>query len=377
MKTYKLKDILAIKTGKAPKNKKQGNIPVYSSGGIISFTDDYIVKSTSILLPRVGTLDSIFYVNSKTWVTDNMYHSKIFNNEIDPKYLYYYLKSIDFSSKHSKTSQPKMTINDYYDITLLIPDKSIQTKIRILLDVIESKIEVNNKINDNLEKQMKLIYKYWFDDFNFIDKSKKPYKANGGAMIWNEELKKEIPKGWTIKTLSELLVKNKDKFDFSSILPTIDLSVMVPNKMTISQHNWSSEFSSNLFKMEQGDILFGSIRPYLHKAGFAPFDGVVAGTVHSFKPINNNYYNFSLITICRDVFFDYAVQMSYGTRMPVVNDVALLNYKIPYNEDVIKDFNKINILKIMSKLINENIKLINLKNQLLPLLMNGQVTIED
>ncbi|WP_429976933.1 hypothetical protein [Mycoplasmopsis bovis] len=224
---------------------------------------------------------------------------------------------------------------------------------------------------------MKLIYKYWFDDFNFIDKSKKPYKANGGAMIWNEELKKEIPKGWTIKTLSELLVKNKDKFDFSSILPTIDLSVMVPNKMTISQHNWSSEFSSNLFKMEQGDILFGSIRPYLHKAGFAPFDGVVAGTVHSFKPINNNYYNFSLITICRDVFFDYAVQMSYGTRMPVVNDVALLNYKIPYNEDVIKDFNKINILKIMSKLINENIKLINLKNQLLPLLMNGQVTIED
>ncbi|WP_280124878.1 restriction endonuclease subunit S [Mycoplasmopsis bovis] len=300
----------------------------------------------------------------------------------DPHFIYYYLTDRKQISKmqilaESSTTYPTLSLENIENFEIELPNINVQVHIGKLLSSIDKKINLNNKINDNLEKQMKLIYKYWFDDFNFIDKSKKPYKANGGAMIWNEELKKEIPKGWTIKTLSELLVKNKDKFDFSSILPTIDLSVMVPNKMTISQHNWSSEFSSNLFKMEQGDILFGSIRPYLHKAGFAPFDGVVAGTVHSFKPINNNYYNFSLITICRDVFFDYAVQMSYGTRMPVVNDVALLNYKIPYNEDVIKDFNKINILKIMSKLINENIKLINLKNQLLPLLMNGQVTIED
>ncbi|MCE6056229.1 restriction endonuclease subunit S [Mycoplasmopsis agalactiae] len=222
MKTYKLKDILAIKTGKAPKSKNQGNIPVYSSGGIISFTDDYIVKSTSILLPRVGTLDSIFYVNNKTWVTDNMYHSKIFNNEIDPKYLYYFLKSIDFSSKHSKTSQPKMTINDYYDITLLIPDKSIQTKIRMLLDVIESKIDVNNKINDNLLKQINLIYDWWFERFNFPDENSKPFKMNGGKLVFNESINKKIPINWKVETLFEnslstILSPGVDKFNTEKI----------------------------------------------------------------------------------------------------------------------------------------------------------------
>ncbi|WP_193741212.1 restriction endonuclease subunit S, partial [Metamycoplasma auris] len=143
MKIYKLKDVLEIKTGKEFKNKSIGWTPVYSSGGIISYINDYMVDFPSVLLPRVGTLDSIFYVDNKVWVTDNMYYSKIYDNIVNPKYLYFYLKTIDFSSKHSKTTQPKMTIRDYYDIAIPIPNKIKQDRIVSFFNYIESKIELN------------------------------------------------------------------------------------------------------------------------------------------------------------------------------------------------------------------------------------------
>ena len=102
-------------------------------------------------------------------------------------------------------------------------------------------------------------------------------------MVWNEQLKRDIPEGWEIKSLTEILQKNTDVFDYQSTQPAVDLSIMPSNSITILQLNSSDSFTTNLFAMKKGDIRFGSIRPYLHKAGFAPCDGVVARTVHSFR----------------------------------------------------------------------------------------------
>ena len=77
--------------------------------------------------------------------------------------------------------------------------------------------------------------------------------------------------------------KNTDVFDYQSTQPAVDLSIMPSNSITILQLNSSDSFTTNLFAMKKGDIRFGSSRPYLHKAGFAPCDGVVARTVHSFR----------------------------------------------------------------------------------------------
>ena len=221
------------------------------------------------------------------------------------------------------------------------------------------------------------MYDYWFTQFDFPNSEGKPYRSSGGKMCWNDELKREIPDGWSVKTLGDILIKNTTAFDYHSSEPAIDLSVMPSDSISLSQLNSSDNFTTNLYKMKQGDILFGSIRPYLHKAGFAPCNGVVAGTVHSYRVKNYIEYNFALMTMCRNTFFDYAVNVSAGTKMPVVSSDSILAYKVPYNEQIVSAFNNISTIDIMAKNIQESQKLISLRDWLLPMLMNGQAVIED
>lgn len=232
-------------------------------------------------------------------------------------------------------------------------------------------------VNDNLQQQIKLLYDYWFTQFDFPNEEGKPYRSSGGQMVWNEELKRYIPVGWSVLTLSDLLEKNTVAFDYASVEPAIDLSVMPSDSIALSQLNTSSNFTTNLYKVKRGDILFGSIRPYLHKAGIAPCDGVVAGTVHSYSVKKEQDYNFSVITLTRDMFFDYAVNLSSGTKMPVISSDSILAYKIAYHPDIVEQFNRIQLMETITQNIQENQKLIALRDWLLPMLMNGQAIIRD
>ena len=223
---------------------------------------------------------------------------------------------------------------------------------------------------------MKLLYDYWFTQFDFPDENGKPYKSSGGKMVWNKQLSQYIPLNWSVKSLNELLFKNHVSYNYNFIEPTIDLSVMTSSNIALCQLNTSDMFSTNLFQMKEGDILFGSIRPYLKKAGIAPCDGAVAGTVHSFNVFDKVDYNFALFTLCKDSFFDYAIRMSTGTKMPVVSSDNVLSYKVPYSSEISRLFNTIDAGKIICKNTKETQQLVNLRDWLLPMLMNGLATVE-
>ena len=221
----------------------------------------------------------------------------------------------------------------------------------------------------------KTIYDYWFTQFDFPDENGKPYRSSGGQMVWNEQVKREIPVDWEVKTLSQIMQKNAKPFDYLSVQAAVDLSIMPSNSISITQLNSSKNFTTNLFEMKKGDILFGSIRPYLHKAGIAPCDGVVAGTVHSYRVLKDYDYNFALFTITRPSFFDYAVNVSSGTKMPVVSSDALLSYKVPYSESVARKFAELSIQKPITENAMESQMLNEIRDWLLPMLMNGQANV--
>ena len=304
----------------------------------------------------------------------NAYESQ--SSEIFMYYVFEYIKAY-IQNAASGSIQDNINIDYLTTLSFKIPEKNYQDTIVALLGAIDKKIASNNDINDNLEQQAKLLYDYWFAQFDFPDENGKPYRTSGGKMVWNEQLKRDIPEGWEVKSLTEILQKNTDVFDYQSIQPAVDLSIMPSNSIAISQLNSSISFTTNLFKMKKGDILFGSIRSYLHKAGFAPCDGVVAGSVHSFRVKNSQDNNFALMTVTRDNFFNYAVNVSSGTKMPVVSSDSILDYKVPYNNKIARRYNEIPFLAIISSHIQENQKLISLRDWLLPMLMNGQATIED
>ena len=345
-----------------------------------AYRDDLIFTAAGTI-GQVGIIpqDSLFeeYV-----ISNKQIRARLNTKIIDLLFVYYWfsspwIKSLLIRSNKGSTV-PLLTLSEVKDLPIVFPeDINIQRKISKCIESLSSKIENNNHINDNLEQQLKLIYDYWFTQFDFPDENGKPYRSSGGKMVWNDELKRKIPIGWMVKSLSQIITKNSSAFDYDRIVPTIDLSVMPSNSIALSQLNNSSNFTTNLFKMHKGDILLGSIRPYLHKAGIAPCEGAVAGTVHSYSVMNTTDYNFALITISSNTFFDYSVNVSSGTKMPVVSNDSVMSYKVPYDAKVVADFAKVELMQTITQNVIENQELISLRDWLLPMLMNGQATIED
>lgn len=377
----KVNDILELHRGyDLPERERvDGDIPIISSSGYSGSHNQYKCCGENVVTGRYGTIGEVFYHVGNCWPLNTALYVSDYKGNY-PRYIYYLLKyilklSIDGKDKSTVPGVDRNVIHQ-----MLVPycgEKEKQKKQISILESIDERIDINCKINDNLQQQLKLMYDYWFTQFDYPNKEGKPYRSSGGTMRWNEELKREIPDGWTVKTLGEILCKNTESFDYKTIQPAIDLSVMPSDTIALSQLNSSENFNTNLFVMKQGDILFGSIRPYLHKAGFAPIDGVVAGTVHSYRVKNPTDYNFALFTLCRNAFFDYAVNVSSGTKMPVISSDSLLSYKIPYSEEIAAAFNQVAIVDTISQNIQETIRLNNLRNFLLPMLMNGQATIID
>ena len=202
MTEYKLEELLKIKNGRDYKHLNQGNIPVYGSGGLMRYVDESLYEGKSILLPRKGTLSNIQYVNEVFWTVDTIYYSIVDESKADPYYLYNYIKLLDLSHLNTGTGVPSMTFGAYYDVPIKLPSLDIQKQIAKVLSDLDAKIEVNNKINQELEAMAKMLYDYWFVQFDFPDVNGRPYKSSGGKMIYNEVFKREIPEGWEVNKIS-------------------------------------------------------------------------------------------------------------------------------------------------------------------------------
>ena len=358
---------------------------IYYTGEVKS---EYILKKNDIITPLTEQVKGLLGETAFIPVNDLFVQSgdialvRPIQNKSDANYLYYLISSKIIKNQLTTSSQqtkirhtsPKYIMNCY----AFVPHLNEQKKIGSLLRKVDELILLNKQINSELEQMAKTLYNYWFVQFDFPDENGRPYKSSGGKMVWNEELKKEIPEGWEVKSLHDLVGINKVKMKPDKEKLLIDLSIMPTNSISLNILNQGDSLKSNLFKMNQFDILFGSIRPYLLKAGFAPIDGLVTGTIHSVYPINSNDYNFLLLTFCSKSLFNYAIQCSKGTRMPVISIDNLLNYKIPFSSTIVSKFNEILKFKeVIANNIIENQKLTSLRDFLLPLLMNGQAVIKE
>ncbi len=339
----------------------------------------YTPKIGDIVITRVGSFGRMSYIasNEKFCLGQNI---SIIHPHINSKFLYYYLNS-PFAQKFiygnsNGSSYKSLSLEQINNIPFCADNLNLE-KIGSLLDYLDLKINNNNKINTELESMAKTLYDYWFLQFEFPNAEGKPYKSSGGKMVYDEKLKREIPEGWKVKHLKDLLyLGNDEKYDGDNI-NTLDLSVMPSNSISLNQINESKKFDTNLFKMKKFDILFGSIRPYLKKGGIAPCDGAFTGTVYCFRCYNDALYNYALITLCSDNMFDYAYKNSKGSKMPVIGSDRILDYPIPYDENLIKKFNFFDIKNIITSNVMQNQELASLRDFLLPLLMNGQVTFKD
>lgn len=339
-----------------------------------TLTDDLIISCSG----TVGKVSIIKKEDPKGIISQALLTLRVNKEIILPEYLKYFFSSYEGYNALVSRSSGSVQVNIskravIEEIPLKLPNLEIQKKIVYYLKSIDDKIEVNQKINQNLEKQMQTIFNNYFIDFKNYDD---PEMVNSKLGL--------IPKDWTIVKLNDLVIKNNEKikeFDDWKDELLIDLSNMPRFSMSLSNFDKGEKLNSNIYKLNKFDLLFGSIRPYFGKAGFSPIDGVRAGTILSFKPKNNIYYSFLLALIVSKEFINYTVSVSKGTKMPSVKWKDFVDYDvvIPKNEYIMEDFNNklIGFVYKIQKNVIEIIKLIEIRDILLPKLMSGKIDVSD
>ncbi|OUN61494.1 hypothetical protein B5G14_05240 [Ligilactobacillus salivarius] len=164
MTRYKLGEIVNIKYGKDHKKLNAGRVPVYGTGGIMRYVDNYLYDGESVLIPRKGSLNNIYYVVGKFWTVDTIFWTIINKNIVLPKYLFYFLKRIDFEKLNVGSAVPSLTQKILNEIQIDVPSIEKQKDIIDKISVFERKINLNNKINTNLEKISTEFFHNWLSN---------------------------------------------------------------------------------------------------------------------------------------------------------------------------------------------------------------------
>ena len=132
------------------------------------------------------------------------------DSRVNPRWLYYYFLSPEWSAFIANHTVKGSTVNrisveDYPNYPIPLPERKTQDAVVEVLSTIDQKIDNNTNLCVKLESMAKTLYDYWFTQFDFPDENGKPYRSSGGEMVWNDQLKREIPKGWTPGTISSLM----------------------------------------------------------------------------------------------------------------------------------------------------------------------------
>ena len=161
----KLSEICKIKYGKDHKKLSTGNIPVYGTGGIMRYVDTALFNKNSVLIPRKGSLDNLYFVESPFWTVDTLFYTDIDEDLVTPEFLYYQLKTLDLYEMNVGTAVPSLTTSVLNELDIAVPSLPLQEKIGKVLKVLDNKIAYNTAINHHLEQVAQAIFKSWFMDF--------------------------------------------------------------------------------------------------------------------------------------------------------------------------------------------------------------------
>lgn len=273
-------------------------------------------------------------------------------------------------------------------LSLYLPSYEEQVKIGDLLYNIERKIQCNNKINDNLQQQLKLLYDYWFTQFDFPDEKGKPYRSAGGKMVWNEKIKLKIPYGWIVEnvalnSISTIIKPGVDIFKTKIYLATADV-----NRTTISAGSvvdYETRESRANMQPTKNSVWFAKMKNsvkhiYFNEEMSSLIKSTILSTGFCGLQCCNNSFEYMSSFIEHSYFETIKDTLAHGATQEAVNndDLSAIFLIVPSAEILNLYHERTHgIYAQISKNICENRRLVHMRDFLLPMLMNGQATIED
>lgn len=356
-----------------------------------NISDEKYVKIGDVLLNSTGqgTAGRCAFVdhlpeNYKVTVDSHMLILRFKNIELARFFAYslYNQENYILELLTGSSGQGELDREIVYNISFPYSNLNLAIFNQILVSI-NKKIELNNKIKTKLEKMAKDLYNYWFIQFDFPDENGQPYKTSDGEMFYNEILKREIPKGWEVKELQNIV--------------SISNEQITPKENTIYKHYSIPAFDekgtytldlginirSNKSIVKPCDILISKLNPRFSRVICATNEENMISSTELIVFRCNNHEDQALIYCIAksDNFYSYCIKNATGSSGSHnrINSEIMGAFKIPYNDSIYKAF-KSHIDCVIQKrnlIINENQKLKNLRDFLLPILMNGRVTVAD
>ena len=349
------------------------------------FKEEFLLKEGDIITPlteqAIGLLGSTALIPESGKYIQSQDVAKVTCNEalLDQNYAFYLLSSTQVKQQLSAGAQQTKirhtSPGKIKDCIVWLPPLTEQKRIGQLLSTIDRKIALNRAINHNLEAMAKQLYDYWFVQFNFPDENGTPYKSSGGAMVWNEKLKREIPEGWKVKSIFEELSVQYG-FPFSTELfveeqtsiPVVRIRDILSNSISA----YTTEQIEERYRLQEKDLLIG-----------------MDGNFHmNYWSDNNSFLNQRSVRLRAVKSSVSIIQARYdiephikakelrakGSTVGHLSDKDLKDLFILVPS--IKDL-RITFDLILNKIIRNRVEITKLtksRDELLPLLMNGQVS---
>ncbi len=341
-----------------PANKRYARVE-------FSDTDDYVVSTKLMVLRK-------------------------FNDDVDLDYFYYWLTSektlkiLQDRAENRICSFPQITFELLSEYSVPVPDLQTQRKIGSFLKKIDECIDINNSINNRINNTLKLIYNYWFNQFNFPDDNNNPYNFSNGKMVWNKDLKREIPENWNVSNLinnniCSVIKSGVKKFTTKNYLPTANVDgELIIDGEDVTYDNRESRANMEPIKYS---VWFAKMKNSIKHISIPNngqwfIDKYILST--GMEGIKCQDYSFPYINsvICSDYFERHKDVLSHGATQEGVNDEDLKNilFVIPPKE-VLEKYSIITTPMLEKKfdILRTNKKLMDIRNSLLPQLMSGQV----
>jgi len=355
----------------------------------------YILIEGDIVFSRVGSIDRNVYVdkNHEGWMfSGRCIRVRADKNKVNTRYLSYYFKQNSFKKMMMNlavgATMPSLNTKIMNSIELDLLSRENQDKIANILSAIDDKIQINNQINQELETMAKTLYDYWFVQFDFPDQNGKPYKSSGGKLVYHPELKREIPEGWGVETLKDFESKiitgktpsraNSD--NFGGEIPFITIGDIRGNTFIYSTSETLTDLGASVQQnkyLPEGSLCVSCIAT-VGEIGFTTEWSYTNQQINSivFEDETNRYY---LYFALKNYFENANAIAKTGNTFANMNkeDFSGIRIILPRNE-IKNNFHKITepYFAQIKCLQGQNQELTQLRDWLLPMLMNGQVKVE-
>ncbi len=361
-----LEEVVTIKNGKDWKKLDQGDIPVYGSGGEMGvFVDKYSYDKPTVLIPRKGSIDNVFYLDKPFWNVDTIFHTEIDESKLIPKYFYYFIEHYDLNKLSDNSTRPSLTQSTLNKLKVPLPPLSLQNKIVRILDKFQVLLaDTKGLIPVEIEQRQKQ-YEYYREKLLTFDVecsrtnertfiiSNTYYNILQEAAKYVGIILEDKVIEYRLRDIAEysssrISAEELDTFNY------VGVDNLLKDKYGREDSTYVPETGTSI-KYEKDDILIGNIRPYLRKIWYSDRTGgtngdVLAISVKDKKLVDSRYLYHALAD---ERFFEYNIKYSKGAKMPRGDKKKIMEYHFPIPPLYVQQ-HVVSILDKFYTLVNDN-----------------------